>query len=127
VNCKPGDLAIVVRVLSSDNERVRALSRLTIGRCVKVIRVEPGALGRPTWWIEEPFLIEFEGVTRRVIGLEDETLLSISGIPGSEEDETTTMRPRARQATSVSTYHRQPVATVCEGLQMALAHDREAA
>jgi hypothetical protein len=107
MNCKPGDLAIVVRILSSDNERIRALSRLTIGRCVKVVRVEPGALGKPTWWIEEPFLIEFEGITRRVVGLEDETLLPISGIPVGEEGETTTTHARARDHASVSPDHHQ--------------------
>jgi len=79
MNCKPGDVAVVVRTGTYATEYERALLTASLGRIVTVVSVYERA-GMWTWKIKEPFWMEVPGYSDvHVIGLDDYMLQPIRG------------------------------------------------
>lgn len=94
MNCKPGDLAIIIRDIEGwDHERYPGVTFLakTAGRIVTVASLDVGAED-PSWLLEKPFdtLVTANGVTRvgAILAVGDDEVRPIRDQPG--EDETLT-------------------------------------
>ncbi|MBR8344682.1 hypothetical protein [Burkholderia ambifaria] len=79
MNCVPGDLAVIVRVMPGVNGLAFILSRKLIGHVVRVVSVHSNGYV-PTWTIAEPILLVHNGHRHRFVGIEDSTLQPIRGM-----------------------------------------------
>ena len=87
MNCKPGDLACVVRMVECDPSLEAALRAQLIGKFVRCVSLVPG---EPEMWrIADPIPIELPvGWLPRhvnVISLGDEILQPVRGVPVHDE------------------------------------------
>jgi hypothetical protein len=89
MNCKPGDLACVVRLPECEPVLRAALQEQVLGRVVRVVALashapetwtlaEPFTVDLPISWLAKPFKFE-------LAGLEDNLLQPIRGVPVREE------------------------------------------
>lgn len=85
MNCKPGDLAMIVRNIEGGSPYQREVYALLIGRTVRVLQAGPNGFGFDTWSIEEPICVVFRRRGIRFVGVEDHTLMPISGIPVTDD------------------------------------------
>lgn len=74
MNCKPGDLAVVVR--SEGTGRAGLLSEMLLGRIVRVVRLRPPSnafhcMADLVWSFEEPIRLELHGWTYIADGTAD--------------------------------------------------------
>ncbi|WP_321968863.1 hypothetical protein [Paraburkholderia tropica] len=81
MNCKPGDLACIVRVVTGDPVVEAQLRPLLIGRFVRVVQL----VSAETWELEEPISVSIRigsvHAQFTLIGLEDHALQAIRGVP----------------------------------------------
>ena len=94
MNCRPGDLAVIVR--SEGSGIAGEISRLVVGRICRVVQLRAPKLKSCTypvvWKFEEPMFVQFGGKKYEVIGAPDEILRPLRDNEG--EDETLTWAPR---------------------------------
>lgn len=94
MNCKPGDMAVVVRVGECPTPFHEAVMRAVIGRVVTVVSMHERK-GLPTWGIKEPFWLTVRGIGKiHVVGLDDAVLQPIRGDKAPSKTET----PKALEA-----------------------------
>ena len=78
LNCRPGDLAVIIRVPFVRPEAFRpTVERHSLGRivrCVRLTSVNDGTMG---WEIEQPFDIPYIGDVITIFGISDECLRPI--------------------------------------------------
>lgn len=88
MNCKPGDLAVVISA-GGWGAPYEALKR-AIGSIVRVVRLQPPdnthylCLASQVWVLEKPLRIEFDGHTFTISGIADSMLQPIRGLPTPE-------------------------------------------
>lgn len=89
LNCKPGDLAVIVRSLHRPN---------CLGKVVKCVRFDPGPKGEPAWRIDRAVgpVLMVDGIGRRGDWWYDKCLRPIRDNDG--EDETLQWAPRKVEA-----------------------------
>ncbi|RKE35265.1 hypothetical protein B0G76_1326 [Paraburkholderia sp. BL23I1N1] len=92
MNCKPGDLACVVRVPQSEPHIEAILREQLIGKFVRVVRLTVGSEGAlDAWKILEPVRITLpagRGTGTMIIdlfGIEDSVLQPVRGVPVHDE------------------------------------------
>lgn len=90
MNCKPGELACVVRLPENCTPELRpALQEQLLGRVVRVVALDPFAT--ETWTVAEPFTLYLPiacvaGLFPVALGgIEDHLLQPIRGVPVCEE------------------------------------------
>lgn len=90
MNCKPGDLAIVVR--SAGNDEARTLINQLLGKIVRVIRlrppVDPTCTAIVVWQLEDELTVHFRGMRYQLTGINDECLRPIRDPGDDAQDET---------------------------------------
>ncbi|NYT68784.1 hypothetical protein [Pusillimonas noertemannii] len=79
MNCKPGDMAVVVRIGECPTPVHEAVMRAVIGRIVTVVSLYDRQ-GAATWAIKEPFWLNIRGVGKTLVtGIDDSVLQPIRG------------------------------------------------
>ncbi len=85
LNCRKGDLAIVVRLFPSVDAIREALERQILGRVVRCVELGPGAGGMPVWIIGEEITVDLGFMKAKVAAIEDCLLQPIRGLPVPEQ------------------------------------------
>lgn len=89
MNCKPGDLAVIVKTTGDACGKHGEISRLCIGRIVRVTHLrrptDPNCTASQVWNFEEPLAINLGGETYHVSGCDDSVMLPIRDQPGEDE------------------------------------------
>lgn len=97
MNCKPGDLAVVVK--SSGYGVAGEISKLLVGRIVRVTKLDkPVAAGLHcsadlVWSFEEPVKLEFDGKSYTAHGIADDCLRPIRDPGDDARDESLSWLP----------------------------------
>ena len=95
MNCKPGDLAVIVR--STGHGFARKVADACIGHYVVVEYLRPpagdGKCFGLVWKIAKPFAVFVDGNSFEIIGVEDECLRPIRDPGDDAQDETLSWLP----------------------------------
>lgn len=83
MNCKRGDLAVIVRPAVSGDEAYRKYTKRLIGKVVTVTKWERQG-DEICWTIRQPFWMRIDGEKTRVTGVHDSLLQPIRGEPARE-------------------------------------------
>lgn len=89
MNCRPNDLAVVVRASNSADESYRKYTRRLIGKVVTVTKFEMQG-DEVCWSIARPFWMRIDGAKTLVTGIHDSLLQPIRGlrVTGARSSET---------------------------------------
>lgn len=87
MNCRRGDLAVVVRAATTGDDAYRKYTRRLIGKVVTVTRADMQG-EEVCWTIRKPFWMRIDGVKTSVTGIHDCLLQPIRGLRIVSDTET---------------------------------------
>ncbi|CAB3730757.1 hypothetical protein [Paraburkholderia rhynchosiae] len=85
MNCRKGDIAIVVRLFPCIDAVRKALERDVLGRVVRCVELGPEHNGMPVWKIGEIIPVDIGFMRVKVEAIEDCLLQPIRGVPVPEK------------------------------------------
>lgn len=89
MNLLPGDLAVIYRAMSEATGERGQISRLCIGRVVRVTHLRaplgPDCTYSQVWNFEDVLRIDHQGKTFAIAGAADDILKPIRDLPGEDE------------------------------------------
>lgn len=85
MNCRRGDLAVIVRAAAKGDEAYRKYTKRLIGKVVTVTKWEMQGT-EVCWTIRSPFWMRIDGEKTRVTGIHDSLLQPIRGSAAREAE-----------------------------------------
>lgn len=88
MNCKPGELAMIVSVGPKIEDLRYEVAKMAIGIPVRVVRLAPpnvSCSAALAWYFEEPIAVLYGGSTYHVTGAADDVMRPLRDQPGTDE------------------------------------------